>query len=151
VVAEISPTGLVRTYHAGDSVAYLFGQRGAMKAATMAHNPAAYAVEAGLISEDEAHDHAERSMLTNCLGVEGLRIEIGGQIPLARRDTLLLASDGITDNLTRDEIVEICRKGPLDRCAETLVRSAVARMTAPEDGLPSKPDDATAVLFRLPK
>lgn len=149
VAAEVSPDGMVRTYHAGDSVSLLIGQRGAIKAVTLAHNPAAYAVEAGFLTEDEAHDHADRSMLTNCLGIDGLRIEVGGRLAMARRDTLLLVSDGITDNLTTNEIVELCRKGPIDRCADGLITAARDRMLTRRPGWLSKPDDATAVLFRL--
>jgi hypothetical protein len=40
------------------------------------------------------------------------------------------------------------RQGKLRRAADTLVRAAVGRMTAPAEGQPSKPDDLTFILFR---
>jgi len=156
IAAELSPDRRLRTYHAGDSVASLVGQRGKLKAQTIAHNPTAYAVEAGYMTEAESHLHEDRATLSNCLGLEDMRIEIGSPTAIAPRDTLLLATDGVTDNLTTDEIIHAVRMGPLDAAAQTLLRRARERMTNPslqegDEGPahPSKPDDATVVLFRL--
>ncbi len=79
---------------------------------------------------------------------ETMRIEIGPSVAMARRDTLMLASDGLSDNLFADEIVEIVRKGPLPRAAESLRSSGSERMRDPRAGRPSKPDDLTFILFR---
>ncbi len=77
-----------------------------------------------------------------------MRIEVGSSLPLARRDTLLLASDGLFDNLHFAEIVECVRKGPLDEVANQLAANSRRRMTEPADDQPSKNDDLTFVLFR---
>lgn len=138
----------VRPFHAGDSLVLVTGQRGRVKLAALAHAPVAYAVEAGLLDEDEALHHDERSILTNLLGTPEMRIEVGAPLSLAPRDTVLLASDGLTDNLTTGEIVELVRRGPLEAAATALVERAVQRMTEPADGQPSKPDDCTVLLFR---
>jgi serine/threonine protein phosphatase PrpC len=77
-----------------------------------------------------------------------MRIDVGLPVELARRDTLLLASDGLSDNLHMDEIVATVRKGPLRETTRQLARRALDRMEGGKDGEPSKPDDLTFVVFR---
>ncbi len=146
-VAEVS-RGQVRSYHVGDSEVFSVGQRGRMKLSVTPHSPTGFGREAGLLDEDEALLHDERHMLSNVLGTEDMRIEVGTAVQLAQRDTVLLASDGLVDNLRVDEIVAVVRKGPLGDAADELVRRATARMGEVSEAHPSKPDDLTVVLFR---
>jgi len=139
----------VRCYHAGDSLILLTGQRGRLRMQTIPHSPVGYAVESGLLPEDEAMTHDQRHLIDNALGTPDLRIEIGPAVELADFDTLLLASDGLADNLTTAEIVERVRKGRLDAAAARLLEDCRRRMEQPEEGAPSKPDDLSFVLFRL--
>ncbi len=142
--------GLVRPYHVGDSAALVTGQRGRLKMQTIAHTPVAFAVEAGFLDEVEALYHAERNLVFNFLGTADMRIEVGAELELAPRDTLLLASDGLTDNLHLAEIVEIARKGPAAETVARLAGAARERMLTPEAPTPSKPDDLSIILFRKP-
>ena len=64
-------------------------------------------------------------------------------------DTVLLASDGLFDNLFIDEIVNTIRSGPLVAAADRLVERVQARMQGQGAAdQPCKPDDLTVVLFR---
>jgi len=117
---------LVRPYHVGDSAILLMGQRGRIKLRTVSHSPVGFAVEAGLLDEADALQHDDRHLVSNVLGGPDMRIEVGSVLHLAARDTLLLASDGLADNLHTAEIVECVRKGrsgparagwPRTRCA----------------------------------
>lgn len=146
-LAEIGPD-YVRTYHVGDSILLICGQRGRLKIQTTPHSPVGFAMEAGLIDENEALAHHELNLIFNVIGSADMRIEIGSEIPIAPRDTLLVASDGLTDNLLQDESVEIIRKGPLDKAILALTDLAEGRMATEAPGRPSKPDDFTAILFR---
>jgi serine/threonine protein phosphatase PrpC len=138
----------VRPYHVGDSVILLFGQRGKIKMQTIAHSPVGYAVESGLLDAQQAIHHEHRHIISNIVGSQAMRIEIGPPSHMATFDTLLLASDGLLDNLHVDEIVAIARKGPLARVARELVARAQSRMNSPRDGEPSKPDDLSLILYR---
>jgi serine/threonine protein phosphatase PrpC len=82
------------------------------------------------------------------MGSNDMRIEIGPRFPLAPRDTLLLASDGLFDNVLQDEIVEIIRKGPVGEAVAELWKLARQRMDGTDKDKPSKPDDFSAILFR---
>jgi serine/threonine protein phosphatase PrpC len=147
-VAELQED-LVRPYHVGDSMLLVVGQRGRIKFQSVAHSPVGFAFESGLLGEREALHHEDRHLVSNVLGSRDMRIEIGPTLHLAPRDTLLLASDGLADNLRQREIAERIRRGPLAECATRLAADARRRMTDPRPGEPSKPDDLTLVLFRL--
>jgi serine/threonine protein phosphatase PrpC len=139
----------VRPYHIGDSAVLVVGQRGKVKIQTVAHSPVGYAVAAGLIDEAEAMHHEKRHYVSNMVGCSDMFIEIGAPRTLAPRDSVLLASDGLMDNLHLGEVIQRIRKGPLDVATWELVENASQRMRNRHDGNPSKPDDLTVVAFRL--
>lgn len=147
VVAEIGG-GSLRIYHAGDSAALLVGQRGRVKLETMAHSPVGYRVAAGAVDPDEAHLEEDRNLLSNHVGSSEMHVEIGPPVPLARRDTLLLASDGVLDNIRREALVEIIRVGALERAATALVEHIGLTMEGGRADFEGNPDDATFFLFR---
>jgi serine/threonine protein phosphatase PrpC len=140
---------VARSYHVGDSLAIVTGQRGRKKHETVGHSPVAYALEAGMLNQEEAMRHHQRHIVSNILGSPEMRIEVGPPIDLASRDTVLLASDGLFDNLHAREIVDIIRRGELGECCDRLVSLARHRMQTPETDQPCKPDDLTIILFRL--
>jgi serine/threonine protein phosphatase PrpC len=139
---------LIRPYHVGDSVILLTGQRGKLKLQTISHSPIGYAVEAGLMNEEDAIHHEARHVISNVIGSEEMRIEIGPLIEMAARDTLLLASDGLLDNLLPGEIVEFVRSGPLASGVAAMIAEAQQRMAGQNAGGPSKPDDLTVIAYR---
>lgn len=147
-IAEIDG-GVVRTYHVGDSAILLTGGRGRLKFQTIAHSPVGYAVEAGLMNESDAMHHEDRHVISNVIGASDMRIEIGPPLKMAPRDTLLLASDGLFDNLLADEIVRLARTGPVAQAVGRLAGTALERMTTETGDAPSKPDDLTIIAFRL--
>ncbi len=146
-VVEIEDAHL-RPYHVGDSEVLLVGQRGKLKLATLSHAPVAYAVEAGLVEARDALHHADRHLISNAVGAPDMRIEVGPSTGISARDTLLLASDGLFDNLHREEIVALVRKGPLQEAGRALAARARERMHGAAPGEPCKPDDLTFLLFR---
>jgi serine/threonine protein phosphatase PrpC len=148
VVAQLDAKRL-QSYHVGDSELLAVGQRGRIKQRVVPHSPTGFAVEAGLLDEDEAVQHDQRHVLFNVIGSQDMRVEVGPSLQLAVHDTVLLASDGLFDNLFIDEIVATIRSGPLVAAADRLVERVQVRMqgqgTADQ---PCKPDDLTIVLFR---
>jgi serine/threonine protein phosphatase PrpC len=139
----------VRILHAGDSEALLIDEHGRVKHSTVPHSFVGYAVEAGMLDEVEAMTHHARHILFNALGMESHHIDLSPVLKLDPLDTLLLASDGLFDNLSTAEIVEIVRTGPLEPAVSQLVDQSRSRMLAgPADGRPGKPDDLTIVAWR---
>jgi len=117
----------VRPYHVGDSQILLIGQKGKIKLLTKSHSPVGYAVEAGVLDEEQAMHHEERHLISNAIGSREMYIEIGSALEMAPRDTLVVATDGLGRNLA-------------GRCR--------TRMVEPEEGQPSKPDDLSFILYR---
>lgn len=139
---------IVRAYQVGDSEAIVVGQRGVIKLQTTPHSPTGFAVEAGFLDEKEALHHEDRHLVSNFLGTPEMRIDVGGEVKLRPKDTILLASDGLMDNVHLDEIIERVRKGPLDSAAERVISLAHRRMAGVSAALPSKPDDLSLILYR---
>ena len=138
----------VRPYHIGDSQVVIVGQRGRLKAQTISHSPVGFALEAGVLDAREAMHHEDRHIVSNVIGTAEMRIEFGALQKLAVRDTVLLGSDGLFDNLHLSEIVEWVRKGPLHAAMHRLVDACRQRMVVTDAEHPSKPDDLTVVAFR---
>jgi serine/threonine protein phosphatase PrpC len=139
----------IRTYHVGDSMVLVVGQRGKIKLQTISHSPVGYAVEAGVMDQGEAMQHAERHLVSNLIGTPDMRVEIGSTLDLDPKDTVVVASDGLFDNLHIDEIADTIRRGRLDQSLADLVSRARQRMMTPGTELPCKPDDLSVVVYRL--
>ena len=147
----ITIEGLIaRSYQVGDSEALVVGQRGLVKLQTTAHSPTGFAVEAGFLDHRDALHHAERHLVSNFIGTSDMRIDVGAGVELRPRDTVLVASDGLTDNVHLDEIIERVRKGGLLESATAVASLAGRRMRGGAEGQPSKPDDLSLILFRKP-
>jgi serine/threonine protein phosphatase PrpC len=147
VVAEVHGN-VARTYHAGDSGALLVGQRGAIRSETIPHSPVGYGVASGLLDPGDAHHHEERHLLFNCIGSREMRVEVGAPARMAVRDTLLLATDGVLDNIHKQELIDTIRVGAPLRAANRLVELVAKAMAGENAELPAHPDDATGLLFR---
>jgi serine/threonine protein phosphatase PrpC len=137
-----------RSYHVGDSMILVVGQRGRLKLQTIPHSPVGYALESGYLEEDEAMHHVDRHIVSNMLGSAEMRIEIGPVLKLAAYDTLLLASDGLADNLHVEEIVESIRKGRLPVIVRQIIARVRERMVNAQGPEPSKADDLTFIVYR---
>jgi PPM family protein phosphatase len=139
--------GLIRPYHVGDSMILVTSVRGKVRYQSVCHSPIGFAVESGLMAEDEAMHHEDRHLVSNVVGCDRMRIEIGPTIQLGRRDSVVIASDGLFDNLNMNEVIETVRKGKLEGCVETLSSLATSRMQG-IDGQPCKPDDLSVIAIR---
>ncbi|MEZ6061329.1 MAG: protein phosphatase 2C domain-containing protein [Planctomycetaceae bacterium] len=143
--------GEFRPYHVGDSMILLFGQRGRIKWQSISHSPVGYAVEAGYLDEESAMSHPSRHLVSNVVGQPDMRIELGPTLKMAPRDTLVLCTDGLSDNVTTEEIVQTLRSGQLHARASALVALARQRMHpdgAATVGHSTKPDDLTVIAIR---
>lgn len=139
----------IRPYHVGDSMILALGQRGKIKLQTVSHSPVGYAVESGLIEEEEALSQLDKYSVLNMVGASDMRIELGPTFELSQRDTLLVASDGLSDNLSIGEIAEVIRKGDLSTATSSLAEQCIVRMEDDDEDSWSKPDDLTMIAFRM--
>jgi PPM family protein phosphatase len=140
----------MRPYHVGDSMILVSSNRGRIRYQSVSHSPVGFAVESGMLCENEAMHHEDRHLVSNVVGHSHMRIEMGPVVPLSTRDTILIASDGLFDNLNMTEVIEHVRKGKLHEAVRNASNLAHQRMLG-IDGHPCKPDDISMVAIRLAK
>lgn len=111
---------------AGDSRAYLVRGRGAEQL-TRDHSVAESLAEAGTISRDEVREHRYRHMLWKYLGTKEASSRPDVQRRRLRRgDRLLLASDGLTGVVTKEQMhATVARTDDPQQVVESLVQQAL--------------------------
>ena len=117
-------TGSLLVANVGDSRAYLF-RDDALTQLTEDHSMVADLVREGRISEAEAEVHPQRNIVTRVLGVyDTVDIDLW-PIDAVRGDRLLLCSDGLFNEVAKDQIAAVLRRlsDPQEAAAE-LVRRA---------------------------
>ena len=97
--------------------------------------------------------HPDRHLVSNGLGVASLSIHLGPTLPFHAGDTVLIATDGVTDNAREGEMIECLRSGPLHVGASHLVdlcrdRMGHAPASRPRTARVGKPDDLTLLVIR---
>ncbi len=126
--------------HVGDSRAYLL-RDGTLRQLTSDHSLVEELRRQGRISEEEAAEHPQRSVITRALGPEP-SVKVDTFTEQAHDgDVFLLCSDGLTTMLAESKISEILIE------SKTL-RSAVSRLVDAANKAGGK-DNITAVAFRL--
>lgn len=128
--------------HVGDSRAYLVrGDR--VEQLTEDHTVVGRMVTEGLLTQEAAEEHPQRSVLTRAIGT-GRSVDVDvTHVPLRGGDRLLLCSDGLTAVLSQYELVRLVGASAgddLDTICESLVAEANRR---------GAPDNVTIVLVQV--
>ena len=126
--------------HVGDSRAYIF-RDGELTRLTQDHSLVEELVRQGKLTEEQAAEHPQRSIITRALGIEG-DVEVDTwSYSMRAGDVVLLCSDGLTSMIGEDTIGRILGgETSLDRAADQLIGAAN------EAG---GRDNITVVLFRI--
>jgi serine/threonine protein phosphatase PrpC len=126
--------------HVGDSRAYRF-RDGALERLTDDHSLVEELKRQGKLTEEEADEHPQRSIITRALGPEPAVLVDTRTAPARDGDVFLLCSDGLTSMIGEAAIADVLRAAPnLDAAARALVDAANAA---------GGRDNITVVLFRL--
>lgn len=109
--------------HAGDSRAYILSD-GGINQITTDHSMVQDLLSRGKITDEQAANHPNKNIITRAVGVDK-SIEIDfDQIDLDDNSTLLLCTDGLSNYVTNDEIVELMSDGKHYAFADRLVQKA---------------------------
>jgi PPM family protein phosphatase len=126
--------------HVGDSRAYIF-RDGELTRLTQDHSLVEELVRQGKLTEEQAAEHPQRSIITRALGIEGDVDVDTWSYPMRAGDVVLLCSDGLTSMIGEEQIGRILAgERSLGRAAEQLIGAA-------NDA--GGRDNITVVLFRL--
>ncbi|MGA6948236.1 MAG: Stp1/IreP family PP2C-type Ser/Thr phosphatase, partial [Solirubrobacterales bacterium] len=126
--------------HVGDSRAYLF-RDGELKRLTKDHSLVEELRRQGRLTEEQAEEHPQRSIITRALGPEPNVNVDTMTFPARDGDVYLLCSDGLTTMVSDDEIRRILTE------SKTL-RSAVNKLVDAANRGGGR-DNITAVAFRV--
>ena len=126
--------------HVGDSRAYLF-RDGELTRLTQDHSLVDELVRGGKLTEEEALEHPQRSIITRALGPEAdVKVDTWSY-PVRDGDVYLLCSDGLTSMIPERQVQEILAGGfALAAAADALI--AAANEAGGRDNI-------TVVLFRV--
>lgn len=97
--------------HVGDSRIYMF-RKGRLHRLTRDHTVAQALADAGVIDSHAVDSHPMRHTLTQAIGARGIKTQ--AELGLARLmdgDQLLLCTDGLTEAVSSDAIVQALSKG----------------------------------------
>jgi protein phosphatase len=110
--------------HVGDSRAYLFRDQ-TLTRLTQDHSLVEELVRRGKLTEEQAAEHPQRSIITRALGPEP-DVEVDTwTYPVRAGDVLLLCSDGLTSMITEEQITQILGSASsLERAAQDLIAAA---------------------------
>ena len=108
----------------GDSRAYLW-RAGTLEQLTKDQSYVQLLLDSGRITEEEAESSPMKNMIVSAMGVRpNARVDVGS-LRLVVGDTLLVCSDGLTNELTPAEIAEVLANEPSpDEACDMLVRIA---------------------------
>jgi serine/threonine protein phosphatase PrpC/uncharacterized protein (UPF0333 family) len=138
-VAAVMRGNMAYIANVGDSRAYLV-RRNLVKQVSQDHSWVAEQVRAGLLTEDQARTHAQRNVITRCLGTQtDVDIDVFTE-PLEEGDTLVLCSDGLSGLISDDEIRSIVGQSAPQESVYHLVEKAN------ENG---GPDNITAIVVTV--
>ncbi len=112
------------TAHVGDSRAYIIDDKGITQV-TRDHSYVQELVMRGEITPEQAKHHPNKNYITRAMGAEeAVKVDIG--IRPYNGETVLLCSDGLTNMIDDDEILEIINKSEgLQTAADTLIKRAI--------------------------
>jgi protein phosphatase len=126
--------------HVGDSRAYLL-RDGELSRLTEDHSLVEELLRGGKLTEEEALEHPQRSVITRALGIEPI-VEIDTwTYPLRPADIVLICSDGLTSMIPEQQVKDaIMQSRSLGEAADRLITEANAA---------GGRDNITVVLFRV--
>ena len=113
VTAVVQRREMVYFGQVGDSRAYLI-RAGQMKQMTKDHSLVQQLVDEGLLDASEMESHPDKNVILRSLGVKP-EVEVDvSHIPIADQDLFLICSDGLSGQVTREEIAETAGNAETD-------------------------------------
>lgn len=126
VIVLVTPR-IVITANVGDSRIYLI-REGTLECLSKDHTIVAEQIELGMMTEDEAAQSPMKHILTRNIGsAETVEPDIF-EIEPSNNDRLILCSDGLTDLVSDDEILEITEgEDDTERLCRTFIDTVLSR------------------------
>jgi serine/threonine protein phosphatase PrpC len=139
VVGLVICGGKYRCFWAGDSRAYRV-RKGSIEQITRDHSLVQGLLDAGVIEAAEAENHPNANVVTRAVGAAAaLNVDVIGGDAMPG-DIFLLASDGVTREVSQVELLAQIYSKPMVQAADSLVEMVLSR---------GAPDNLTLVIVRV--
>lgn len=123
----------------GDSRAYIV-RRGSVRQVSQDHSWVEEQVRAGLLTREQARSHAQRNVITRCLGTQAeVEVDVFSEV-LEEGDSLILCTDGLSGSVLEDELGAIVEQHMPQESVYHLVERANGN---------GGPDNITAIVVRV--
>lgn len=123
VVLAVRNADTLYISNVGDSRIYIVSESGITQVTTD-HSVVQIMLDRGEISPEEAKDHPKKNVITRALGVDpDVRIDYS-QEQINEDDIVLLCTDGLTNYVDDEVILEICKSEDKYKIADKLVELA---------------------------
>lgn len=110
--------------HVGDSRIYLVND--GIKQLTRDHSVVQSLIESGKITPEDAKVHPRKNVITRAIGAEEDVAVDTGSLSLTPGDTIMLCSDGLTNYLETEDILNIFKNTDIEKIPSALVEAANA-------------------------
>ena len=107
----------------GDSRAYLSNDN-ELRQITRDHSMVQSLVASGKLSPEEASKHPQKNVITRALGVEENLLIDSFCVDFSSDDKLLLCTDGLSNYVSSDDVLQIIRENDSDKVVEILIDEA---------------------------
>lgn len=125
----------------GDTRAYLKRGDDPLRRVTPEHSYVSALIEAGVITEEEAKTHPNKSVILKALGQsETVEVDPGEHLQMQPGDEIVIVSDGVHGVVADAELERITHNQPLDQAVDGVI--AAARDAG-------GPDNITIVMVRV--
>ncbi|MEW6183698.1 MAG: Stp1/IreP family PP2C-type Ser/Thr phosphatase [Bacillota bacterium] len=112
--------------HIGDSRGYLI-RNDEITQFTRDHSLVSTYVRQGKLTPEEAESHPYRNVLSRALGTEPATSMDSGSVNVFTGDRIVLCTDGLTNHLAAEDILNLLRQGGLEEQAGALIDLALER------------------------
>ncbi|MGF6571873.1 protein phosphatase [Paraburkholderia sp. GAS333] len=111
---------------AGDSRIYLY-RGGQLQQLTRDHSQVEQLKSLGVITDEEARHHPAQHMITRAVGATDMLDLDDDAIEVVDGDVFVLCSDGLSNELSDDEIIAVLTSAERENASEELVELALAK------------------------
>ena len=122
-VAAIIEKGVAHIINVGDSRAYILNENGIAQV-TKDHSLVQQMIDYGKLTPDEAKTHPHKNIITRAVGIKDNVDADYFEIEMNKDDILILCTDGLTNNLSDEDIYSIVTENKSSDFIDILVNQA---------------------------
>lgn len=122
-VAAVIEKGVAHIINVGDSRAYILNESG-INQVTIDHSLVQQMVDCGRLTPEEAKTHPHKNIITKAVGIKEMLDADYFEIELNKGDILLLCTDGLTNNLSDEDIYSIVSENKSNEFIDILIDRA---------------------------